>query len=160
MALNTLQKRQRTPWRVIRKDLWTLSPYVPRRIMLLGLSGFNSTQRSFDSIKVFKFSRNVRSFSVNFTLHHHDIRTILPDLDKAGMGQEYDRHKPPNAVQPGVLIKGWYLTKANRNRLNMGTYVPLVTLQIEPCFRLERYQLRGATPERTACTCKLPRASP
>ena len=45
-----------------------------------GLLGFNSTQRSFDSISFLKFSKNVLSFSVNFMLHHQDVLPIMQDV--------------------------------------------------------------------------------
>ena len=45
---------------------------------------------------LFRFSKNVLSFSVNFMLYHHDILAILPNINYSGMGQKYNRYKPPD----------------------------------------------------------------
>ena len=67
------------------------------------------------------------SFSVSFTLYHHDRVALLPDLNNAGMGQENERDKPPYAVKAGVFTEGWYLLQAERDRPQVGLDVRLVT---------------------------------
>jgi len=57
--------------------------------------------------------------------------TILPDINNAGMGQEYDCDKPPYEVFSGVVTERWYIQKAYRRVLNMCLNVTLITLQIE-----------------------------
>ncbi len=47
------------------------------------------------------------------------------------MGHEYDRNKPPYAVDSAVFTQGWYLIHAGGDRPNMGLYVALIALQIK-----------------------------
>jgi len=131
MSLNSRQNRQRAPWRVMRNARCILFPYVPRRIMRLGSSRLSSTHRSFEFISVFKVSRNVLSFSVSFTSHHHDIGAILPGFDQTGMNEEHDRDKPPYPVQTSVITQGWQFIQGQCDRLRMGSYVRLVAPKIE-----------------------------
>lgn len=72
-------------------------------------------------------------------------------MSVAGMGQEDDRNKPPDAVQTRVITEGWYLVQVDRDRLQMGLYVGLVACQIEPIAevgsegreRLQRHRVQG-----------------
>jgi len=41
-------------------------------------------------------------------LSHHDLLAVLPDVNQAGMGQEYDRDKPPYEVLPPLFTEWWY----------------------------------------------------
>ena len=66
------------------------------------------------------------SFWVSLTFHHHDIRPILPDIQDAGMGQEYDCDKPPYSVQAALFTEGWYLIQADGDPPDMSFHVRLV----------------------------------
>ncbi len=87
------------------------------------------------------------SFSVNFTLDHQDAPAFLPDADQAGMGQEYDRDKPPYEVVLSVVIQGWYLLQADGDRPAMGLYVRFVAPQIELLARLDAVRWVNAAGE-------------
>ena len=109
---------------VYSRDVW------PRNTIRLGRSGFSSTERSFDSIRVFRVSKKVLSFSVSFMFHHHNRLALLPDVDQPGCGQVQDGHKPPYAVPAAVLIKWRDPIEAHSDRLRVGPHVRLVAVQI------------------------------
>ena len=62
---------------------------------------------------------------------HHDFRAVLPDIQDAGMGQEYDSDEPPDQVLLRFFTERWYLTKAQRMIVNVCLYVALIGPQIE-----------------------------
>ncbi|MFH1110724.1 MAG: hypothetical protein V1790_16235 [Planctomycetota bacterium] len=97
----------------------------------------SSTHKSFDSISFFKFSRNILSFSVSFTLHHHDLLAFLNDPHATLVGEEYDRDKPPHAVKPVIRSQGGNLIEVPPEWPEIGPHMRLVGLEIESRARLD-----------------------
>ena len=89
------------------------------------------------------------SFCVNFTLFHHDGLTILPNIQQAGVCQEYDRDEPAYPVVLCAAAQRRYLLHVQWGRPNMGLYVPLVALQVESGTRSETRN--GAAGESVKC---------
>ncbi len=86
------------------------------------------------------------SFCVSFI--EHDCLAALAKFQCAGMSHEDDRDEAPYAVQTGVFIQGWYIIKGHTDRRQIGTYVPLIEVQVERVPRLERPNLAGLVGER------------
>ena len=70
------------------------------------------------------------------------------ELQDPGMGHEDDRNEAPYTVQTGVFIQGWYIIKGHTDRRQIGTYVPLIEVQVERVPRLERVTLVSRVGER------------
>ena len=69
---------------------------------------------------------------------HHYVLTLLPDINDAGVSQEYDCNEPPNEVFSEVVTERWYIHKAYRKVPNMALYVRLIAFQIESIAWLYR----------------------